>query len=40
MEAEINAQTEHQTSRDTTTGPPEPVGRRGAYVADTSGEQK
>ncbi len=32
--AEINAQMELQTERDTTTGPPEPIGQRGAYVAD------
>ncbi|SEP17179.1 YihY/virulence factor BrkB family protein [Trujillonella endophytica] len=33
--AEINAETEHQTSRDTTDGDPEPMGRRNAVVADT-----
>lgn len=33
--AEINAQMEMQTARDTTTGPDEPLGRRGAHVADT-----
>lgn len=32
--AEINAELEHQTYRDTTTGPDRPLGRRGAYVAD------
>lgn len=32
--AEINAQMELQTARDTTTGPEEPIGQRGAYVAD------
>jgi len=32
--AEINAQLELQTERDTTTGPPKPMGERGAYVAD------
>lgn len=32
--AEINAQMELQTTRDTTTGPPEPMGERGAFVAD------
>lgn len=36
--AEINAELEHQTARDTTTGPPQPMGGRGAYVADTLGE--
>ena len=35
--AAINAEMEHQTARDTTTGQPEPMGRRGAYVADTLG---
>jgi membrane protein len=38
--AEINAETEHQTAKDTTTGKPEPIGRRGAYVADTVGEKR
>ena len=32
--AELNAEMELQTERDTTTGPPQPMGRRGAYVAD------
>lgn len=36
--AELNAEMEHQTERDSTTGPPEPRGRRGAYHADTVGE--
>lgn len=35
--AELNAELEHQTARDTTTGAPRPLGRRGAYVADTVG---
>ena len=35
--AEINAEMEHQTAVDTTEGPPKPMGRRGAYVADTLG---
>lgn len=35
--AELNAELEHQTARDTTTGPPLPMGERGAYVADTIG---
>ena len=35
--AEINAEAERQTIKDTTTGPPEPLGRRGAYAADTVG---
>jgi membrane protein len=32
--AELNAAMELQTARDTTTGPPRPMGERGAYVAD------
>jgi membrane protein len=35
--AEVNAEMEHQTAVDTTDGPPEPMGQRGAYVADTLG---
>jgi membrane protein len=35
--AEVNAEMEHQTSQDTTEGQPEPMGERGAYVADTLG---
>lgn len=35
--AQINAEMEHQTARDTTEGAPKPMGRRGAYVADTLG---
>jgi membrane protein len=37
--AEFNAETEHQTAIDTTTGPPAPMGKRGAYVADTLGRR-
>ena len=36
--AELNSEMEHQTERDSTTGPPQPRGRRGAYVADHVGE--
>jgi membrane protein len=36
--AELNAETEHQTARDTTEGRPKPLGARGAVVADTVGE--
>jgi membrane protein len=32
--AELNAELELQTRRDTTVGPPRPLGQRGAYVAD------
>jgi membrane protein len=32
--AEINAEMEHQTSRDTTTGEDKPMGQRGGYYAD------
>lgn len=35
--AEINAELEHQTAIDTTTGEPLPMGQRGAIVADTVG---
>ncbi|HWL82896.1 MAG TPA: YihY/virulence factor BrkB family protein [Roseomonas sp.] len=33
--AELNAEMEHQTARDTTTGPEQRMGRRGAQMADT-----
>jgi membrane protein len=35
--AELNAESEHQTVRDTTTGRPKPLGGRGARMADTVG---
>jgi membrane protein len=35
--AEINAELEHQTAKDSTTGRPKPMGKRGAYMADTLG---
>jgi membrane protein len=35
--AELNAEMEHQTEKDTTKGQPEPMGARGAHVADTVG---
>ncbi len=35
--AELNAEMEHQTARDTTTGGGKPMGRRGAKMADTVG---
>ena len=37
--AEINAEMERQTTKDTTEGAPEPMGRRGAYAADTVGPE-
>lgn len=37
---EINAETEHQTLKDTTTGAPQPMGDRGAVRADTVGESR
>jgi membrane protein len=37
--AELNAEMEHQTGRDTTRGAEEPMGERGAYVAGTVGER-
>lgn len=36
--AELNAELEHQTARDTTTGPSRPMGARGAFVADSLGK--
>jgi len=36
--AELDAETERQTARDTTTGPERPLGQRNAEVADTLGE--
>jgi membrane protein len=38
--AELNAETEHQTVRDTTAGRPKPIGARGATVADTIGAKQ
>ena len=35
--AELNAEIEHQTSRDSTQGEPQPLGKRDAKVADTLG---
>jgi membrane protein len=35
--AELDAEMEHQTARDTTTGPPKPLGTRGARMADRVG---
>ena len=35
--AELNAEMEHQTARDSTEGQPEPLGERGAKMADTVG---
>jgi membrane protein len=35
--AELNAEIEHQTVRDTTVGPSKPLGARGAVMADTLG---
>jgi membrane protein len=37
--AELNAEMEHQTERDTTRGRERRIGERGAYVADTVGER-
>jgi membrane protein len=38
--AELDAETERQTARDTTTGPERPMGQRDAEVADTLGESQ
>jgi membrane protein len=35
--AEFDAEMEHQTAQDTTTGSPKPLGTRGATVADRVG---
>lgn len=40
MGAELNSEMEHQTRHDTTTGDEEPMGERGAHVADTLGEKR
>ena len=40
MGAELDAETEHQTARDSTTGPEKPMGRRGAQMADTLGRRR
>jgi membrane protein len=36
--AEFNSETEHQTRKDTTTGPPRPIGERDAVKADNVGK--
>jgi membrane protein len=36
--AELNSEIEHQTTVDTTTGPPQPMGQRRARMADTLGK--
>ena len=38
--AAVNAQTERQTRKDTTVGPPQPMGERGAKAADTLGKSQ
>lgn len=40
MGAELNAEVEHQTAIDTTTGAPALIGERGAVVADTVGPRR
>jgi membrane protein len=40
MGAEVNAEIEHQTAIDTTTGAPLPLGQRGALVADSVGAKR
>lgn len=40
MGAELNAEIEHQTAMDTTTGHPLAIGERGAIVADTVGPKR
>jgi membrane protein len=36
----LNAELEHQTARDTTVGPEQPMGQRGAAMADTLGPER
>jgi membrane protein len=38
--AELNAEIEHQTARDSTVGPEQPLGLRGAVMADTVGARQ
>ena len=38
--AKLNAETEHQTARDSTAGSPKPMGARGAKMADTVGSSR
>jgi membrane protein len=38
--AELNAEAEHQSARDTTTGAAKPIGSRNAKMADTLGARK
>jgi membrane protein len=38
--AKLNAETEHQTARESTTGLPKPIGSRGARMADTIGPSR
>ncbi len=40
MGAELNAEIEHQTAMDTTTGEERAIGERGAVVADTVGPKR
>ena len=39
MGGELNSELEHQTAQDTTTGPAEPMGERGAVMADNVGRK-
>lgn len=38
--AEIDAEMEHQTTQDTTSNSPKPIGSRGAQVPDTTGDRQ
>ena len=38
--AAIDAEMEHQTTQDTTSGSPKPIGSRGAQVPDTTGDRQ
>jgi membrane protein len=38
--AQLNAELEHQTAKDTTVGGEKPLGNRGAHMADTVGPER
>jgi membrane protein len=40
LRAELNAEIEHQTARDSTFGAEQPLGSRGAVMADSVGEKQ
>ena len=38
--AELNSEIEHQTAKDSTTGEPQPLGKRGAWAADNVANER